>query len=58
MGFSNYLTTLRWQNFIWDYILIIPAMLIYYPFFKKYEEQLVKQEAEMAALEAEGGAAA
>ena len=58
MGFSNYLTTLRWQNFVWDYILILPAMLIYYPFFKKYEEQLVKQEAEAEAIEAKGGAAA
>jgi len=38
--------------------LILPAMLIYYPFFKKYEEQLVKQEAEMEALEAKGGVAA
>ena len=58
MGFSNYLTTLRWQNFVWDYILILPAMLIYYPLFKKYEEQLVKQEAEAEAIEAKGGAAA
>lgn len=33
-------------------------MLIYYPFFKNTKEQHVKQEAEMAALEAEGGAAA
>ena len=44
MGFSNYLTTLRWQNFVWDYILILPAMLIYYPFFKVMDRQFLAEE--------------
>lgn len=52
MGFARYLSTLRWQNAVWDYILIIPATLIYFPFFKVYEKQLIAKEAEAEALEA------
>lgn len=50
MGFAQYLSTLRWQNAIWDYLMIIPSGLIWYPFFKIYEKQLIAKEA--AALEA------
>ena len=53
MGFGRYLGSLSWVNFIWDYIMIIPAALIYLPFFKVYEKQLIKQEAEAEALEAQ-----
>lgn len=51
MGFGRYLSTLRWQNAIWDYLMLIPATLIYYPFFKIYERQLIAKEAEVEALE-------
>ncbi|MDF0480802.1 PTS transporter subunit EIIC [Vagococcus sp. PNs007] len=52
MGFSGYLSTLRWQNAIWDYLMIIPAFIIYYPFFKIYEKQLIaKEKSEEAAKE-------
>ena len=52
MGFARYLSTLRWQNAVWDYLMIIPATLIYLPFFKVYERQLIAKEAEAEALEA------
>lgn len=45
MGFGQYLSTLRWQNAIWDYIMLIPATIIWYPFFKIYEKQLIAREA-------------
>lgn len=52
MGFGAYLSTLRWQNAIWDYLMLIPAALIYYPFFKIYEKQLIEREA-LAEMETE-----
>jgi len=52
MGFARYLQTLRWQNALWDYLMIIPTALIYFPFFKLYEKQLIEKEAEAEALEA------
>ncbi|SNX53326.1 PTS transporter subunit EIIC [Thermoanaerobacterium sp. RBIITD] len=50
MGFGNYLGTLRWQNAIWDYLMLIPSAIVWYPFFKIYERQLVAKE-KAAALE-------
>lgn len=44
MGFGGFLSTLAWQNFIWDYLLLIPDFLIWFPFFKAYEKQLVEEE--------------
>lgn len=54
MGFAQFLGTFRWQNAIWDYLMIIPAGLVWYPFFKVYDNQLAAQEA--AAKEAENAA--
>lgn len=51
MGFGSYLSTLRWQNAIWDYLMLIPSAIVWYPFFKIYEKQLIAKEA--AALEEE-----
>lgn len=51
MGFGSFLSTLRWQNAIWDYICIIPAGLVWYPFFKVYDNQLYKKEQEAKAAE-------
>ncbi|MHC5248528.1 PTS sugar transporter subunit IIC [Enterococcus sp. LJL90] len=53
MGFAAYLSTLRWQNAIWDYLMLIPATIVYYPFFKAYEKQLVAKEAAVAEAEAQ-----
>lgn len=50
MGFNSYLSTLRWQNAIWDYLMLIPSAIVWYPFFKIYEKQLVAKE-KAAALE-------
>ena len=52
MGFGAFLSTLRWQNAIWDYLTMIPAGLVWYPFFKVYDNQLYKQEQEAKAAEA------
>lgn len=53
MGFGSYLGTLRWQNAIWDYLMIIPSAIVWYPFFKIYEKQLVAKEAAALAAEQE-----
>ena len=46
IGFTPYLDTLQVMNFIWPYLMIIPTTLIWYPFFKVYDNQLYKQEQE------------
>lgn len=51
MGFASYLSTLRWQNAIWDYLMLIPSAIVWYPFFKIYEKQLVAKEAAALAEE-------
>lgn len=51
MGFGAFLSTLRWQNAIWDYLTMIPAGLVWYPFFKLYDNQLYKKEQEAKAAE-------
>ena len=51
MGFGQYLGTLNWFNAIWDYLMLIPTTLIYYPFFKVYEKQLIAKEAAAEAAE-------
>lgn len=51
MGFGQYLGTLNWFNGLWDYLMLIPATLIYYPFFKVYEKQLIAKEAAAEAAE-------
>ncbi|MBK1812203.1 PTS sugar transporter subunit IIC [Clostridium sp. YIM B02505] len=52
MGFGQYLSTLRWQNAIWDYLMLIPSTIVWYPFFKIYERQLVAKEAAADLVEA------
>lgn len=46
MGLGSYLGTLDIRNAIMDYVMVIPSMLIWYPFFKKYDDQLLKEEQE------------
>ena len=36
-------------NAVGDYLMLIPATLIYYPFFKIYEKQLIAKETAEAA---------
>ena len=52
LGFGAYLGTLNIMNAVWVYLMIIPAALIWFPFFKVYDNQLAKQEAEAEAAEA------
>ena len=52
MGFGAYFGTLNIMNAVWVYLMIIPAALIWFPFFKVYDNQLAKQEAEAEAAEA------
>lgn len=52
MGFGQFLGTLRWQNAVWDYLMLIPSGLVWFPFFKAYEKQLIAKEKEQEALEA------
>lgn len=49
MGFGSYLGTLSWKNAIWDYLMLIPSALVWYPFFKAYEKQLVEKEKQVEA---------
>ena len=49
MGLARFLTTLDFKQFFIDYLFLIPDYLIWYPFFKVYEKQLVEEEQAMAA---------
>ena len=51
MGFAQFLGTFRWQNALWDYLMVIPAGLVWFPFFKAYDNQLAAAEAEAKAAE-------
>lgn len=44
IGFMDFLQTLSWKNIVWDYVMLIPSALIWYPFFKAYDNQLYKKE--------------
>lgn len=47
IGLGSYLGTLNIMNAIWDYLMIIPSMLIWYPFLKIYDNQLYSKELEL-----------
>ena len=44
IGFGDYLGSLNPFNFVWDYLMIIVAGIIWFPFFKAYDNQLYKKE--------------
>ena len=50
MGVGSYLGSLNIMNAIWDYLMIIPSMLVWYPFFKIYDKQLLEKEESNAAI--------
>ena len=52
MGFGAYFGTLNIMNAVWVYLMLIPAALIWFPFFKIYDNQLAAKEAEAEAAEA------
>ena len=49
IGFSAYLGTLNWRNALFNYLMLIPTYIVYYPFFKVYEKQLIAKETEAEA---------
>ena len=51
IGFSAYLSTFNIMNVVWDYLSIIPCSIVWYPFLKVYDNQLLARE--QAALEEE-----
>jgi len=52
MGFSQFIGSgMHIPNLLFPYLLIPISMLIYYPFFKVYEAQLVKKEQEVKSME-------
>ncbi len=52
LGMQNFLMTGSWINSVAEYIFMALSALIYYPFFKVYEKQLLN-EAEIAKVEEE-----
>lgn len=52
MGFGAYFGTLNIMNAVWVYLMLIPCALIWFPFFKIYDNQLAAKEAEAEAAEA------
>ncbi len=55
IGFGDYLGSLNPFNFVWDYLMIIVAGVIWFPFFKAYDNQLYKKEQETAKSENNSG---
>lgn len=53
MGIGAYFGTLNIMNTVWVYLMLIPSALVWYPFFKVYDNQLYAQE---QAAEAEQNA--
>lgn len=45
LGFSEFLTTMAWQNILQPVLGIVIGFLVYYPFFKVYDKQLAEKEA-------------
>lgn len=46
VGVGEFLRTMSFRSFLIAWLMVALGVVIYYPFFKAYEKQLVKQEAE------------
>ena len=55
VGVLGMFATGSWTGFVWSIILIIVDLIIYFPFFKMYDAQKVKEEQEIAANEEDLG---
>lgn len=51
IGVSEFLGSMSWTNLVFVFLMIPVTMLIWYPFFKIYERQLVQKEAAIKAEE-------
>lgn len=47
IGVGEFLGTLSWKNSLFSWLMVPVTTLIYYPFFKVYDAQLVAKEAEL-----------
>ena len=56
IGIGELLRAMSVKSFIFAWINVAVGVLIYYPFFKAYEKQLIKQELENETLEEESKA--
>lgn len=52
IGVGEFLGSLAWQNIFIPVVVLILSLVIYYPFFKAYEKQLVAKEEAAKAAEA------
>lgn len=43
LGMQNFIQAGSWTNFVAEYVLVAVSALIYYPFFKVYEKQLIAE---------------
>ena len=48
VGVGEFLRTMSFRSFLIAWLMVALGVVIYYPFFKAYEKQLLKQEAEAA----------
>lgn len=46
MGIGEFIGTLSWTNALFPYLMVPLSMLIYFPFFKAYDSQKLKEEQE------------
>ena len=53
LGIKEYLWSMDWRHIVFAWLLVIPAMVIYYPFFKAYENQKIQEELNAVDTEAE-----
>ncbi len=44
LGIKEFLWSMDWRHIVFAWVLVIPAMAIWFPFFKIYEKQLIEQE--------------
>ena len=44
IGVGNFFGTMDWRNFVFAWLMVPVAGLVYYPFFRVYDAQLVEQE--------------
>lgn len=49
LGVAEFFGTLSWTNALFVFLMIPFSMLVYYPFYKIYEKQLVEKEAAVKA---------
>ena len=53
MGVGGFMNTLDIRNAIMPFVMLPVMWLVWYPFYKIYEKDLIKKEQEMEKLEEE-----